>query len=99
MKQLTLLAALLITLNLYSQPGALDASFGKDGKVTTILKNREDVYLRAMDLQNDGKIVAAGDGTDDFFNRRIIMVQYNPVLEMANHGQEWCMYKRMERLF
>ena len=42
-------------------PGELDPSFGRAGKVVTILGTTDDwVWLDDVELQSDGKIVAAG---------------------------------------
>jgi uncharacterized delta-60 repeat protein len=50
----------------YDRNGALDATFGGDGKVTTNFSAEEDV-ASAVALQTDGKIVAAGKGRGDRF--------------------------------
>jgi uncharacterized delta-60 repeat protein len=61
----TLLACLsLIFLNASApaQPGALDTTFGADGKVTTAFDSRWSAFDESWDiaLQTDGKIVAVG---------------------------------------
>jgi hypothetical protein len=53
----------------YNADGSLDAIFSGDGKVTTDFAGDED-QARAVAIQTDGKIVAAGgavvSGTRDF---------------------------------
>jgi uncharacterized delta-60 repeat protein len=44
----------------YTDRGRLDPSFGTGGKVVTALGSSRDVWARAIALQPDGKIVAAG---------------------------------------
>lgn len=54
---------------LASPGGLLDTSFGTDGKVTTSIGSGADV-IRAIAIQTDGKLVAAGhshNGTNDEF--------------------------------
>jgi uncharacterized delta-60 repeat protein len=46
-------------LEAFAAPGALDRAFGGDGKVTSNFTRKDDV-VRALALQPDGKIVAAG---------------------------------------
>jgi uncharacterized delta-60 repeat protein len=55
----------------YNTDGTLDASFGSDGMVTTN-PGSEYYYAYAMAIQSDGKIVAAGQATNDF-----ILARYN----------------------
>jgi uncharacterized delta-60 repeat protein len=50
----------------YDRNGALDATFGGDGKVTTNFSAEEDL-ASAVALQTDGKIVAAGKARGDRF--------------------------------
>jgi uncharacterized delta-60 repeat protein len=57
----------------YNTDGSLDASFDGDGKVTTDFAGDDD-EVRAVALQGDGKIVAAG-GT--FFGRQFALARYN----------------------
>lgn len=52
----------------YNADGSLDPSFGGDGSVTTDLVSS----ARALAIQGDGKIVAAGDAGGDF-----ALVRYN----------------------
>lgn len=53
----------------YNADGTLDATFDGDGKVTTAIGSSND-YIFAMAIQNDGKIVVAGQsvigGSSDF---------------------------------
>jgi Domain of unknown function (DUF5122) beta-propeller len=44
----------------YTESGVIDSSFGTDGTVTTNLGGDENA--RAVVLQTNGRIVAAGDG-------------------------------------
>jgi uncharacterized delta-60 repeat protein len=70
-----LLAALLAPAA-QAAPGALDASFGTGGKVTTAIGGEDD-YAYATARQADGKLVAAGSsytGPDGDF----ALVRYNP---------------------
>ncbi len=55
----------------YNSDGALDTSFGSGGMVTTDFGNWY-YYARAMAIQRDGKIVAAGQAFNDF-----ILARYN----------------------
>jgi uncharacterized delta-60 repeat protein len=56
----------------YNPDGALDSTFGVDGKVTTNFGGQDGAL--AVVLQPDGKIIAAGfGGTDDF-----ALARYNP---------------------
>ncbi len=57
----------------YNANGSLDLTFGTGGKVVTDLG-----YAAAALLQPDGKIVAAGIGTDAAFNEVFSLVRYNP---------------------
>lgn len=55
----------------YNADGSLDTSFNDDGKVTTDLSGYYD-FGSSVILQNDGKILVAGGGNDDF-----ALVRYN----------------------
>ena len=55
----------------YNSDGSLDASFGTGGKVVTALTAFDDL-ARAVVIQADGKIVAAGEANADF-----ALVRYN----------------------
>ena len=60
----------------YNANGTPDTSFGTNGKVTTAFNAITEVYLEAIKLQPDGKIVAGGyllDGVNDNF----VLVRYN----------------------
>jgi uncharacterized delta-60 repeat protein len=58
----------------YNPDGSLDNSFGSSGKVTTDVSTGSAV-AKAVQIQTDGKIVAAGySGT----NRHFAVVRYNP---------------------
>ncbi|HEY9403357.1 MAG TPA: carboxypeptidase regulatory-like domain-containing protein [Pyrinomonadaceae bacterium] len=55
----------------YNADGSLDTSFDADGKVTTMFGSN--TLARAVALQPDGKIVAAGDSDNHF-----ALARYNP---------------------
>ena len=55
----------------YNADGSLDTGFHSDGKVTTAVGSGHD-EARAVAVQSDGKIVAAGYGNNDF-----AVVRYN----------------------
>ncbi len=57
----------------YLQDGALDPTFDRDGKVTTIVGSFD--MLLALALQPDGKIVAAGTGHE---RSEFAVVRYEP---------------------
>jgi len=56
----------------YNSDGTLDNSFGIAGKVTTAIGSGSFIGGRSVVLQADGKIVVAGDGTDE-----IAVLRYN----------------------
>ena len=60
----------------YAAPGALDSSFGGDGRVTTNLSRHAD-FAGAIALQADGKIVVAGGSAYDTRNPKFGLVRYN----------------------
>lgn len=60
----------------YNQDGSLDTTFGGDGRVTTDFSSNVD-YARAVAVQPDGKIVAAGY-TWTGSNYDFALVRYNP---------------------
>ena len=68
----------------YNPDGSLDTSFGIAGKVTTDFLGRED-WARAVAIQSDGKIIAAGimaiaPGGTPYFDLRVrrgALVRYN----------------------
>jgi uncharacterized delta-60 repeat protein len=49
----------------YQPSGSLDGAFGPGGKVTTDFPGHND-HVYALALQQDGKVVAAGDSSPDF---------------------------------
>ena len=57
----------------YNPDGSLDATFGTGGTVTTAVGTAYNV-ARAIALQGDGKIVAAGSAANSFF----ALARYNP---------------------
>jgi uncharacterized delta-60 repeat protein len=61
----------------YNPNGTLDTSFGGDGKVTTAFAARSDAEAFGVAIQDDGKIVAAGDS---FLQDRskFALARYNP---------------------
>lgn len=61
----------------YMSDGSLDASFDGDGRVTTPIGPSDD-YATAVAIQADGKIVVAGVGTRDTYDRHFTIVRYNP---------------------
>jgi uncharacterized delta-60 repeat protein len=63
----------------YNPDGSLDTSFDGDGKASTDFGTILDRAL-GVDLQSDGKIVAAGSVTTDFSRGRIdfALARYNP---------------------
>src|SRR5207249_1639233 len=78
---LALLSALLLVLSFAHSvdagPGDLDPSFGTGGRVLTDFGGGDGA--RALALQADGKIVAAGFTSSDFgTRRRFALARYNP---------------------
>jgi uncharacterized delta-60 repeat protein len=83
--------ALIVSLNLLScgggggeeessSTGPLDGKFGKGGKVTTVIGDGGDDVIRAIAVQSDGKLVAAGysnEGTPSNPVYRFALVRYN----------------------
>src|SRR5262245_21046655 len=67
----------LLTINsVFSQPGTLDQSFGKNGKTTTDIKGLND-YGNSVTIQNDKKIIVAGYSWDNqFISQGIQLVRY-----------------------
>lgn len=59
MKQLLLTAGILLSANCFAQPGTVDPSFGTAGLITS----DAGIRIRGMALQDDGKIIATGEGT------------------------------------
>ncbi|WP_430411284.1 hypothetical protein [Kordia sp.] len=67
MKKLLQLSILLSCLNVFSQAGSLDTSFGNGGIATFDLQIGSDDRAFSIDIQLDGKLVLAGfsdDGSD-----------------------------------
>jgi uncharacterized delta-60 repeat protein len=61
----------------YRPNGALDDTFGGDGKVTTRFGAEESVALASgVAIQPDGKIVAAGTAFDEDFDGRFAVARY-----------------------
>jgi uncharacterized delta-60 repeat protein len=56
----------------YHPDGSLDSTFGAGGAVTTDF-NQGDDFINAFDLQQDGKMIAAGVASNDF-----ALARYNP---------------------
>jgi uncharacterized delta-60 repeat protein len=61
----------------YNPDGSLDTSFKGTGKVTTAIGSGEDVAY-SLALQPDGKLVAAGDTSDNGSNFEFALARYNP---------------------
>ncbi len=57
----------------YNNDGSLDASFDSDGIITTDFSSGSEDYGMGVALQSDGKIVVAGNSSDDF-----AVARYNP---------------------
>ncbi|HEX8857895.1 MAG TPA: Ig-like domain-containing protein [Actinomycetes bacterium] len=60
----------------YQPSGSLDATFGTGGKVTTDFPGHND-HVYALALQQDGKVVAAGDSSPDFALARYTVTTAN----------------------
>jgi uncharacterized delta-60 repeat protein len=69
------LIALLITLSSFSQPGTLDSTFNKDGKVFTSIGSYKD-GANAVAIQKNGKIVTAGYSEDSTGKSAFALVRY-----------------------
>lgn len=66
----------------YTEDGALDTTFNGNGKVVTAFGNSKS-YISAVEIQSDGKIVAAGYAayrhpTGSYFSRVFALARYNP---------------------
>jgi len=70
-----LLCGLLIT-KAYSQPGSLDNTFGTNGKVITPIGTSTDI-ARAIAVQSDGKIIAAGQSQNGTNPGTFALARYN----------------------
>jgi len=76
MKKILRLGILLCCLNLFSQAGTLDQTFGTGGRVVTSINSGEDV-ARGTVIQSDGKIVVAGYTFSTIFGYDFLCVRYN----------------------
>ena len=62
----------------YNTDGSLDTSFDGDGKLTTIVGNRQSSdYANAVAIQSDNKIVVAGRGITSSGGNDFALVRYN----------------------
>ncbi|GIV26826.1 MAG: hypothetical protein KatS3mg027_0640 [Bacteroidia bacterium] len=61
-----------VALMRYNTDGSLDTTFGTNGKVLTFVYGTSDVG-RSVIIQNDNKILVAGDNEENFF-----IIRYNP---------------------
>ena len=61
----------------YNPDGSLDTTFGTGGRVITPIFNATDQSF-SVALQPDGKIVAAGHSTIDFFSSYVALARFNP---------------------
>lgn len=71
------------TLARYNANGTLDASFDGDGIVTTTINNTSEDILRALSLQPDGKIAAAGSSDN---NMAIVRYNADGILDNSFNG-------------
>jgi uncharacterized delta-60 repeat protein len=60
----------------YNSDGSLDATFGGDGKVTAAVGNSSN-SAKAIGIQSDGKIVAAGSSYNHGGNSNFAIMRYN----------------------
>ena len=60
----------------YNVNGSLDTSFGGTGKVVTAIGTGDDIAF-AVAIQPDGRIVAAGYGSDNILNVDFALARYN----------------------
>lgn len=60
----TTFGPILFALARYTPDGRLDTSFSGDGKVTTSISSRS--FARGLVAQSDGKLVAAGESSEEF---------------------------------
>ena len=79
MRKATTLSLLLlfITVQLFSQPGSLNTSFGSSGFATINFADLED-YGYAMAVQSDGKIIAAGSSNSSNTDYAFSLARLNP---------------------
>ncbi len=66
----------IITLVRYKADGSLDNTFGSSGIVTTPIEN-SNCEARSVTIQNDGKIIIAGDYANGSNNDDFVIVRYN----------------------
>jgi uncharacterized delta-60 repeat protein len=59
----------------FSQPGTLDSTFSGDGKVTTPIE--EGAYGWSVAIQQDGKIILAGESFGPNFHHHFALARYN----------------------
>lgn len=71
-----IIISIILTNQLYAQPGALDPSFGTGGTVLTPINGTDDRGF-AVTQQTDGKLVTAGF-TNNGTNNDIGLIRYNP---------------------
>jgi len=76
MKKTLQLLVLIFCLNIFSQSGTLDSSFGSGGKVVTSVNAGEDV-ARGVSIQTDGKIIVAGHTFSSIFGYDFFCIRYN----------------------
>ncbi|UMQ41108.1 T9SS type A sorting domain-containing protein [Chryseobacterium sp. Y16C] len=76
MKKFLFAALLLNSLNLFSQYGDLDSTFGTGGKVVTSINSGADKAY-SVALQPDGKIIVAGMTTNSLTGQDFVCIRYN----------------------
>jgi uncharacterized delta-60 repeat protein len=76
MKKILLITTLLQSFIFNAQDGALDLSFGNNGKVITSISSGED-KARSVALQDDGKIIVAGYSYSSVFGYDFSCARYN----------------------
>jgi hypothetical protein len=86
MKKILLITTLLQSFIFNAQDGALDLSFGNNGKVITSISSGED-KARSVALQDDGKIIVAGYSYSSVFGydfscarERLLMIYKEEVM-------------------
>lgn len=76
MKKIVLSGLLLSSLNLFSQYGVLDTSFGAGGKVISSINSGSDKAYSVI-LQPDGKILVAGMTVNSLTGQDFLCLRYN----------------------
>ncbi len=76
-KSLLIINLLCFTLNLYSQDGTIDASFGTDGWVFTSIEEGKNVAGSDVAVQPDGKIVVVGTHKPESYTKYFVATRYN----------------------